>query len=57
MGESASGSGRISAAEFHREPGVSDWRVIGTDPQAVVTENSLSHAAHLIAPWTDTWSG
>ena len=50
MGESASGSDWISAAEFHRAPGVSDWRVTGTGPQAVFTATSLSHAADLVAP-------
>ena len=37
-------------AEFHRAPGVSDWRVTGTGPQAVFTATSLSHSADLIAP-------
>lgn len=50
MGESTSGSDWISAAEFHRAPGVSDWRVTGTGPQAVFTATSLSHAADLISP-------
>ena len=50
MSESTSGSERISAAEFHRAPGVSDWRVTGTGPQSVFTATSLSHAASLIAP-------
>ncbi|GAA2009819.1 VOC family protein [Microbacterium ulmi] len=50
MGESTSGPEWISAAEFHRAPGVSDWRVTGTGPQAVFTAASLSHAAELIAP-------
>ena len=50
MGESTSGPDRISAAEFHRAPGVSDWRVTGTGPQAVFTATSLSHAANLVAP-------
>ncbi len=50
MGESTSGTDWISAAEFHRAPGVSDWRVTGTGPQAVFTATSLSHAADLIAP-------
>ncbi len=50
MGESANGSGAISAAAFHRAPGVSDWRVTGTGPQAVFTAISLSHAAGLVAP-------
>lgn len=50
MGESISGSEWISAAEFHRAGGVSDWRVTGTGPQAVFTATSLSHAANLVAP-------
>lgn len=50
MGESQSGSSVISAAEFHRARGVSDWRVTGTGPQAVFTATSLSHAAGLVAP-------
>ena len=50
MSESTGGSDWISAAEFHRAPGVSDWRVTGTGPQAVFTATSLSHAADLIAP-------
>ncbi|MFB7884319.1 VOC family protein [Microbacterium sp. NPDC056057] len=50
MGESADGSDAISAAGFHRAPGVSDWRVTGTGPQAVFTATSLSHAAGLVAP-------
>ncbi len=50
MGASTSGSGWISAAEFHTARGVSDWRVTGTGPQAVFTATSLSHAADLIAP-------
>jgi len=40
----------ISAAEFHRAPGVSDWRVTGTAAQAVFIAGSLAHAASLIAP-------
>ena len=50
MSESAGGSRWISAAEFHRAPGVSDWRVTGTGPQAVFTADSLSQAADLLAP-------
>ncbi len=50
MGESTNGSDSISAAGFHRAPGVSDWRVTGTGPQAVFTATSLSHAADLVAP-------
>jgi 4a-hydroxytetrahydrobiopterin dehydratase len=49
VGESTSQSDRITAAEFHRAPGVGDWRVPGTGPQAVFTATSLSHAASLIA--------
>jgi 4a-hydroxytetrahydrobiopterin dehydratase len=50
MGESTTGSEWISAAQFHRAPGVSDWRVTGTGPQAVFTATSLSHAAGLVGP-------
>ena len=50
MDESANGSDAISAAGFHRAPGLSDWRVTGTGPQAVFTATSLSHAAGLVAP-------
>lgn len=50
MGESTSGAGGITPAEFHRASGVSDWRVTGTGPQAVFTATSLSHAAGLVAP-------
>ena len=50
MSESTSGSDWISAAEFHRGRGVSDWRVTGTGPQTVFTATSLSRAADLIAP-------
>jgi hypothetical protein len=50
MGESTTGSEWISPAEFHRAPGVGDWRVTGTGPQAVFAATSLSHSADLIAP-------
>ena len=50
MSESTSGSDWISPAQFHRAPGVSDWRVTGTGPQAVFTATSFSHAADLVAP-------
>lgn len=40
----------FSAAEFHRAPGVADWRVTGTGPQAVFTASSLARAAELLAP-------
>lgn len=50
MSESTSGAEWISPAEFHRAPGVADWRVTGTGPQAVFTATSLAHAAALMAP-------
>lgn len=50
MSESTSGSDWISPAVFHKAPGVSDWRVTGTGPQAVFTASSLAHAAGLVAP-------
>ncbi len=53
MDESTNNSGWISAAEFHRAPGVSDWRVMATGPQAVFTATSLSQSADLIAPIVD----
>lgn len=43
-------SSAVSAAEFHRTPGVTDWRVTGTGPQAVFTATSLAHAAQLVPP-------
>jgi Glyoxalase-like domain len=49
MDESTSEPDRISAAVFHRAPGVTDWRVTATGPQAVFTANSLAHAASLVA--------
>lgn len=50
MGESTNATEWISAAEFHRAPGVSDWRITGTGPQAVFTATSFSHAAGLVGP-------
>ena len=44
------GQAWISAAEFHRWPGVSDWRVTSTGPQAVFAATSLAQAASLVAP-------
>lgn len=40
----------ISAAEFHRGSGVSDWRVTATGPQTVFHATSLAQAAELLAP-------
>lgn len=40
----------FSAAEFHRTPGVADWRVTGSGPQAVFTATSLAKAAELLPP-------
>ena len=48
MSASTNGSNRISAAEFHRAPGVSAWRVTGGGPQAVFSARSLAHAASLL---------
>ncbi|GAB3603386.1 hypothetical protein GCM10027411_15440 [Microbacterium aureliae] len=53
MSDDESSSIRISAAEFHRQPGVADWRVPATGPQAVFAATSLSHAAGLVAPVLD----
>lgn len=38
----------ISAAEFHRAPGVDAWRVTSTGPQAVFTAASLRRGAELV---------
>jgi len=40
----------ISPAAFHRAPGVADWRVTSTGPQAVFTAASLADASRLVAP-------
>ena len=40
----------ISAAAFHRAPGIADWRVTSTGPQAVFVATSFAHAARLVAP-------
>jgi hypothetical protein len=48
MGESTNESGLISAAAFHRVPGVADWRVTSTGPQAVFAASSLAAAAALV---------
>lgn len=50
MGDTTNGPNGISAAEFHRGRGVSDWRVTESGPQAVFTADSLSRAAELLAP-------
>lgn len=50
MGESTEQRGPVSPAVFHRSPGVADWRVTGSGPQAVFTARSLDHAARLIDP-------
>jgi 4a-hydroxytetrahydrobiopterin dehydratase len=50
MEESTNGSEWISAAEFHRAPGVAGWTVTGTGPQAVFTATSFSAAARLVGP-------
>lgn len=50
MGGSTNGSEWISAAGFHRAPGVTDWRVTGTGPRAVFTATSFAHAAGLVGP-------
>ena len=46
----------ISPAEFHRSPGVTDWRVTSAGPQAVFAAPSLAQAAALIAPVVDAAS-
>lgn len=40
----------MSAAAFHREPGVSHWRVTATGPEVVYTSGSLAEAAALVGP-------
>lgn len=50
MAEPTSDPQHISAAGFHRAPGVADWRVIPAGPQAVFTATSLGHAAALVSP-------
>lgn len=50
MGESTTEPDWISPAEFHRRPGVADWRVTATGPQAVFAATSLAHAAALLPP-------
>jgi hypothetical protein len=49
LDESTSEPDGISAAQFHRAPGVSDWRVTATGPQAVFTAGSLAQAATLVS--------
>jgi len=53
MGESANGSGLITAAEFLSATGVSDWRGTGTGPQIVFTADSLADAARLVPAIVD----
>ncbi|WP_224786020.1 VOC family protein [Microbacterium caowuchunii] len=48
MNGSMGRSDAISAAEFHRAAGVSDWRVTATGPQAVFRAGTLSEAAALV---------
>jgi 4a-hydroxytetrahydrobiopterin dehydratase len=50
MGESSDAAQWLSAAGFHRAPGVADWRVTGAGPHAVFTADSLSQAAGFVAP-------
>ncbi len=48
MSETQDGTTGLSAAQFHRHPGVGDWRVTAWGPQAVFTAGSLADAAHLV---------
>lgn len=50
MDESTSGSQWITPAQFHRAPGVADWRVTATGPRAVFRAASLGEAAALVRP-------
>lgn len=55
----APGPAWIAPAQFHRAPGVEDWRVTGTGTEAVFAASSLAHAARLVAPIVDaaeTWN-
>lgn len=40
----------ISSKDFHREPGVGDWRVVSSGVQALFRASSLRHAATLVEP-------
>ena len=48
MSTAAGGSPGLSAAEFHRQAGVAQWRVTAWGPQAVFVSESLAHAARLV---------
>jgi Glyoxalase-like domain len=50
MGEPTISPDWMSAAEFHRREGVSDWRVPDTGAQAVFAATSVAQAASLVAP-------
>jgi 4a-hydroxytetrahydrobiopterin dehydratase len=50
MDDVESDSGRLTPAQFHRAPGVSDWRVTSVGPEAAFRASSLSHAGRLVAP-------
>jgi 4a-hydroxytetrahydrobiopterin dehydratase len=50
MDDSTDAPERFSPAAFHAAPGVADWRVTSTGPQAVFVADSLAHAARLAAP-------
>ncbi|MFS0868075.1 VOC family protein [Microbacterium sp. 179-B 1A2 NHS] len=48
MSGSASEAPRLTAAQFHRAPGVADWRVTATGTEAVFVASSLPAAAELV---------
>ncbi len=48
MGERESPPGGLSAADFHRRPGVGDWRVTAWGPQAVFLASSLAVGSRLV---------
>jgi 4a-hydroxytetrahydrobiopterin dehydratase len=50
MSESTDEQDWISPAEFHRAPGVSDWRVTASGPEAVFAATGLARAATLVTP-------
>ncbi|MFJ6651898.1 VOC family protein [Microbacterium sp. NPDC091313] len=43
----------ISSAEFHRAPGVADWRVVSSGVTALFTASSMREATQLVAPIAD----
>jgi 4a-hydroxytetrahydrobiopterin dehydratase len=50
MSDDTTGSESLTAGQFHASPGVADWRVTATGPQAVFVADSLAQAAGLVGP-------